>query len=139
MIKNYARQRNIIFEYFTKQNTTVAMYMFTGRAPTKIKKGGGLLLAFGAAMAAMMAQAFMGKVALIAGKALVVAKVALAISAIIGLKKLFGSSGGESHQVVYATGGHEHGGWQGRAITSDHPEAHDIAYKEQKPENTGDE
>jgi CO/xanthine dehydrogenase Mo-binding subunit len=117
----------------------MTLYIFTGRRGKK--KGGGLLIAAGAAMAAMMAQAFMGKVALIAGKALVIAKVALAISAIIGLKKLFGSGGGggESHQVVYATGGHEHGGWQGRAFTSDHLQAHDIAYKAQKPENTGDE
>jgi hypothetical protein len=112
--------------------------LFTGRRKGN-KKGGGLVMA-GAAMAAMMAQAFMGKIALIAGKALVVAKVALAISAIIGLKKLFGGSGGESsHQVVYATGGHEHGGWQGRTFSSDHPQAHDIAYNAQKPENTGDE
>jgi CO/xanthine dehydrogenase Mo-binding subunit len=116
----------------------MTLYMFTGRKDST-KKGGGILLAAGAAMAAMMAQAFMGKVALIAGKALVIAKVALAISAIIGLKKLFSSSGGESHQVVYATGGHEHGGWQGRSFTSDHTQAHDIAYKAQKPENTGDE
>jgi hypothetical protein len=112
--------------------------MFTGRA--KKKKGGALLAAAGAGMAAMVAQAFMGKVALIAGKALLVAKVALVLSAIIGLKKLFGSSGtGESHQVVYATGGHEHGGWQGRAFTLDQSQAHDIAYKAQKPENTGEE
>jgi hypothetical protein len=111
--------------------------MFTGR---RKKKGGAMLLAAGTAMAAMMAQVFMGKVALIAGKALLVAKVALVLSAIIGLKKLFGSSGGgESHQVVYATGGHEHGGWQGRALTSDLSQAHDIAYKAQKPENAGDE
>jgi hypothetical protein len=137
MNENYVTQSTIIFEYFTKQNTTVALYMFTGRKGPK--KGGGILLAAGAAMATMMAQAAMGKIALIAGKALVIAKVALAISAIIGLKKLFSSSGGESHQVVYATGGHDHGGWQGRAFTSDHPQAHDLAYKAQKPENTGDE
>jgi hypothetical protein len=113
--------------------------LFTGRKDYKPKKGGGVLLAAGAAMAAMMAQAMLGKIALIAGKALVVAKVALAISAIIGLKKLFSSSGGESHQVVYATGGHEHGGWQGRAFAPDLPQAHDMAYNAQKPENTGDE
>jgi hypothetical protein len=134
----------MICKYFTQQNTTMALYMFTGRKDSfggggGKKKGGGVLLAAGAAMAAMMAQAFMGKIALIAGKALVVAKVALAISAIIGLKKLFSGTSGESHQVVYATGGHEHGGWQGRAFTSDHPQAHDMAYNAQKPESTGDE
>jgi hypothetical protein len=137
MTKNYVRQSTIIVQYCMKQNTKMSLFMFAGRGKGK-KKGGGLLLA-GAAMAAMMAQAFMGKIALIAGKALVVAKVALAISAIIGLKKLFGGSSGESHQVVYAAGGHEHGGWQGRTFTSDHPQAHDIAYNAQKPENTGEE
>lgn len=111
--------------------------MFTGR---KRKKGGGYLLAAGAAMAAMMAQMFMGKIALIAGKALLVAKIALVLSAIVGLKKLFGSSGGgESHpQVVYASGGHEHGMWQGRGISSDPLLAHDMAYRAHKTENASD-
>jgi hypothetical protein len=111
--------------------------MFSGRK----KKKGGYLLAAGMAMAAMMAQMFMGKIALIAGKALLVAKIALVLSAIVGLKKLVGSSGGgESHpQVVYASGGHEHGGWQGRSIAaSGSSEAHEMAYKSQKPENTND-
>lgn len=111
--------------------------MFTGR---KKKKGGGYLLPVGMAMAAMMAQMFMGKIALIAGKALLVAKIALVLSAIVGLKKLVGSSGGgESHpQVVYASGGHDHGGWQGRSISPDTSQAHDMAYRSQKPENTND-
>ncbi|KDR19951.1 hypothetical protein L798_05229 [Zootermopsis nevadensis] len=111
--------------------------IFEGR---KRKKGGGYLLAAGAAMAAMMAQMFMGKIALIAGKALLVAKIALVLSAIVGLKKLFGSSGGgESHpQVVYASGGHEHGMWQGRGISSDPLLAHDMAYRAHKTENASD-
>lgn len=92
-------------------------------------------------MAAMMAQMFMGKIALIAGKALLVAKIALVLSAIIGLKKLVGSSGGgESHpQVVYASGGHDHGGWQGRSMSPPDPsQAHAMAYRSQKPENAND-
>lgn len=92
-------------------------------------------------MAAMLGQMFMGKIALIAGKALLVAKIALVLSAIVGLKKLVGSSGGgESHpQVVYATGGHEHGMWQGRSISSDPLEAHDMAYRAHKAENTSED
>jgi hypothetical protein len=114
----------------------INLCLFTGR---KKKKGAGLLLAGGMAMAAMMAQMFMSKIALIAGKALIVAKIALVLSAIVGLKKLFGGSGGgESHpQVVYATGGHEHG-WQGRSAVSDGLQAHDLAYRAHKVENTSD-
>lgn len=42
-----------------------------------------------------------GALALLAGKALIVSKLALALAAIIGLKKLLGGSsgGGESYQV----------------------------------------
>jgi hypothetical protein len=115
----------------------MAVCTFSGRR----KKKGGYLLAAGMAMAAMMAQMFMGKIALIAGKALLVAKIALVLSAIIGLKKLVGSSGGgESHpQVVYASGGQEHGGWQGRSMpASDAAQAHDLAYRSQKPEQKND-
>ncbi|PSN49213.1 hypothetical protein C0J52_16948 [Blattella germanica] len=115
--------------------------VFEGRK----KKKGGYLLAGGLAMAGMMAQAFMGKIALIAGKALLVAKIALVISAIVGLKKLVGGGGGggghDAHQVVYASGGHEHGGWSKRSLSSDPFESHDLAYRAHKTEinNSGDD
>ncbi|XP_069679303.1 uncharacterized protein [Periplaneta americana] len=110
--------------------------VFEGR---RRKKGHGLLMAGGLAAAGMMAQLFMGKIALIAGKALLVAKIALVLSAIVGLKKLLGGGGGggggESHQVVYASGGHEHGGWQRRSLSSDPLQAHDMAYRAHKNED----
>lgn len=40
-----------------------------------------------------------GALALLAGKALIVSKLALALAAIVGLKKLVGGGGGESYQV----------------------------------------
>ena len=92
-------------------------------------------------MAGMMAQAFMGKIALIAGKALLVAKIALVISGIVGLKKLVGGGGGgsghDSHQVVYATGGHEHG-WQ-RSFPDEPVDSHELAYNAQKPQNSSED
>ncbi|KAJ9577081.1 hypothetical protein L9F63_006361, partial [Diploptera punctata] len=111
--------------------------VFEGR---KKGKKGGYLMAGGLAMAGMMAQAFMGKIALIAGKALLVAKIALVISGIVGLKKLVGGGGGgghDSHQVVYATGGHEHG-WQ-RSFPDDSVDSHDLAYNAQKPVTFSDD
>lgn len=63
----------------------------------------------------------MGKIAFLAGTALLTAKIALVLSAIIGLKKL-ASGGGGGHEVIYATatehhgsgggGGSYGGGWQ---------------------------
>lgn len=68
----------------------------------------------------MMAQLAYGKIAFLAGTALLTAKMALVLSAIIGLKKLVSSGGG--HEVIYATasehggggggGGGGYGGWQ---------------------------
>lgn len=59
-------------------------------------------------------------------------KVALLLSAIIGLKKLVGGGGGghESHpQVVYAGSEHHGGGW-GRSSGP----AHTLAYSAYKPQ-----
>ncbi|XP_044727546.1 uncharacterized protein LOC123291247 [Chrysoperla carnea] len=86
-----------------------------GRGKKKDKYGG-MMLAGGLAMAGMMAQMAMGKIAFIAGTALLVAKMALLMSSIIGLKKLVGSSGGSEHVVVTAaapSSDHGHGGYGG--------------------------
>lgn len=60
----------------------------------------------------MMAQLAYGKIAFIAGTALLTAKMALVLSAIVGLKKLV-SSGGGGHEVIYATASEHHGGGGG--------------------------
>lgn len=83
------------------------------------------------AMGGMMVQLAMSKIALIAGKALLIGKIALLLSAVIGLKKLISSGQGDSHpQVVYATGGgeHSHGSW-GRRSMADENAAQDLAYR----------
>lgn len=70
----------------------------------------------GLAMAGMMAQMAMGKIAFMAGAALIIAKIALLMSTLIGLKKLVGSSGGSEHVVVTAaapSSDHGHSGYSG--------------------------
>ena len=61
----------------------------------------------------MMAQLAYGKIAFLAGTALLTAKIALVLSAIIGLKKLVSSQGGGGHEVIYATGAEHHGSYGG--------------------------
>lgn len=70
-----------------------------------------------------------GALALLAGKALIVSKLALVLASIIGIKKLVSSSAGHhesSHEVV-VSGGHGNGGW-GRNM--------DRAYKAHSPRNS---
>ncbi|XP_011197378.2 uncharacterized protein LOC105221929 [Bactrocera dorsalis] len=63
-----------------------------------------------------------GALAMLAGKALIVSKLALVLASIIGIKKLLSSNNKESHEVVVSSGGHS--GW-GRDM--------DLAYSGWKP------
>uniref|UniRef100_A0A182Q8N1 Uncharacterized protein n=1 Tax=Anopheles farauti TaxID=69004 RepID=A0A182Q8N1_9DIPT len=131
-----------------------------GEARGKKKKAakilGPLLLAV-ALKAAALLPLLLGAIALIAGKALLIGKIALVLSAIIGLKKLLSqekhvtyevvahphhsTSHTSSHGDAYSLGGSYgggdvggysassgHGGW-GRSIQ----DAQDVAYSAQKP------
>ncbi|GAB1865649.1 Osiris 16 [Camponotus japonicus] len=109
---------NKFYEYLSSRSVklTIPGNAFEGRK----KKGRfGYLIVAGAVLAGMMAQLAYGKIAFLAGTALLTAKMALVLSAIVGLKKLF-SSGGGGHEVIYATasehggggGGGGYGGWQ---------------------------
>jgi hypothetical protein len=62
-----------------------------------------------------------GALALLAGKALIVSKLALALASIIGIKKLIQSGHHHegAHEVV-VSGGHSGGGW-GRNLNQDLP------------------
>ncbi|XP_008548244.1 uncharacterized protein LOC103571747 [Microplitis demolitor] len=92
---------------------TIPGGVIEGRGKKKEKGGyGGALLMGGMAMAGVMAQLAYAKIAFIAGTALLTAKIALVLSAIIGLKKLVSSSGG-GHEVIYATASDPHGGYGG--------------------------
>ncbi|KPJ20267.1 hypothetical protein RR48_04865 [Papilio machaon] len=82
------------------------------------------LLAIPLLIGGMMVPIAFGALALLAGKALIVSKLALVLAGIIGLKKLLSSSsGGEAHEVVVSAG-HGGSGWS-RSLDN----AHDLAYK----------
>lgn len=85
----------------------------------KVAKVLGPLLAAAALKAAFLGKIALAGIALIAGKALMIGKIALVLSAIIGLKKLLGSSGGK--HVTYEVVAHpQH--------TSSHVSSHESAY-----------
>lgn len=90
-----------------------------------------MMLMGGLAMAGMMAQMFMGKVAFMSMAALMISKMALLLASVVGLKKLVGSSGGSDSHVVYTSGGgdigHGHGGWHRSLSPED--EAAVLAYR----------
>ncbi|XP_068977895.1 uncharacterized protein [Bombus flavifrons] len=104
---------NKFYEYITSRNVklTIPGDAFQGRK--KKDKGYGALMMGALAVGAMMAQLAYAKIAFLAGTALLTAKIALVLSAIIGLKKLVSSQGGGGHEVIYATGGEHHGGGYG--------------------------
>ncbi|BFF92974.1 uncharacterized protein DMAD_10913 [Drosophila madeirensis] len=96
-------------------------------------------------------------IAIVAGKALIVGKIALIISAIIGLKKLVGQDGGErttyeivkhpqvqqshtyssSHQGEYDSGGHDSGGGSYHRSIDEEMMMQDKAYQAWMPHNAG--
>ncbi|KAG6795108.1 hypothetical protein HZU73_09558 [Apis mellifera caucasica] len=104
---------NKFHEYISSRNVklTIPGDAFQGRK--KKDKGYGALIMGAMAVGAMMAQLAYGKIAFIAGTALLTAKIALVLSAIIGLKKLVSSHGGGGHEVIYATGSEHHGSYGG--------------------------
>lgn len=92
-----------------------------------MKKMMGMMMAgFAMKMAAMIPIAIAG-LFLLAGKALITAKIALLLAGIIGLKKLLSQKGGhESHSSGWQSGGGG-GGWDRRSIEErDH--AQSLAY-----------
>ncbi|XP_066582092.1 uncharacterized protein [Prorops nasuta] len=99
-----------LHEYLSSRSIQLTIPGDTFEGRKKKEKYGGLMLG-GLAIAGMMAQLAYGKIAFLAGTALLTAKIALVLSAIIGLKKLV-SSGGGGHEVIYATAS-EHGGYGG--------------------------
>lgn len=69
------------------------------------------MLAIPVLVIGMMVPLAFGALALLAGKALIVSKLALVLAGIIGLKKLLSSNGnGEGHEVVVSSG-HSSSGW----------------------------
>nr|XP_012145798.1 PREDICTED: uncharacterized protein LOC100882047 [Megachile rotundata] len=93
----------------------------------KKKKNMSGLLAIPLLIGGTLVPLALGALALLAGKALIVSKLALVLASIIGLKKLVSGSGG-GHEVVQVAGGHGSSGWA--------RSSHDLAYSAYKPAST---
>lgn len=102
---------------------------FSEEARRKKNKGGGLLL-IPLILGGTLVPLALGALALLAGKALIVSKLALVLAGIIGLKKLLSGSGGHEsgHEVVVAGG---HGSGWGRSYEKQ--EAQNLAYSAYAP------
>lgn len=95
----------------------------------KKKKGSYGLLLLPLILGGTLIPLALGALALLAGKALIVSKLALVLAGIIGIKKLLGGGGGhDSGHVEVISGGHS--GW-GRAYTKE--EAQNLAYNAYAP------
>ncbi|KAF7987584.1 hypothetical protein HCN44_003447 [Aphidius gifuensis] len=90
----------------------------------KKKKNMGGLLAIPLLIGGTLVPLALGALALLAGKALIVSKLALVLASIIGLKKLVSSHESHGHEVVQV-GGHGGSGWA--------RSAQDLAYSAYKP------
>ncbi|XP_062124099.1 uncharacterized protein LOC133837379 [Drosophila sulfurigaster albostrigata] len=91
----------------------------------KDKKGSGAYIMIPLLLGGTIVPIAYGALAMLAGKALIVSKLALVLASIIGIKKLLSGGGGgkeSSHEVVVSSGGHS--GW-GRDF--------DVAYSGWKP------
>ncbi|KAJ8930501.1 hypothetical protein NQ314_016693 [Rhamnusium bicolor] len=102
---------------------------------------GGMMMGIAAKMAAMIPVAIAG-LFLLAGKALITAKIALLLSGIIAIKKLFGSKqsggggSGGGHGHGWQSSGHGGGGWQSGGGGWDKrsiDEPQQLAYKAYSP------
>ncbi|CAH1154270.1 unnamed protein product [Phaedon cochleariae] len=108
-----------------------------GRKRKGGKKGGssGLLL-LPLILGGTLIPLALGALALLAGKALIVSKLALVLAGIIGIKKLLsggGSSGHDASHVEVYGGGHSGSGW-GRSYEKE--EAQKLAYSAYEPKSS---
>ncbi|KAK2579925.1 hypothetical protein KPH14_007605 [Odynerus spinipes] len=98
---------------------------FSEEGRRKKNKMGGLL-AIPLLIGGTLVPLALGALALLAGKALIVSKLALVLASIIGLKKLVSGGHDHGHEVVQvAAGGHGSSGWA--------RSSHELAYSAYKP------
>jgi hypothetical protein len=98
----------------------------SGRGKQKNKKGSGLLL-IPLFMAGTLVPIALAGLALLAGKALIISKLALVLAGIIGLKKLLGGSGhGHHHESTYQV-------VSGHAASRSLQDPHLLAYRSYAP------
>ena len=97
----------------------------------KMKKQGGMMMMMGMGMMAMMMKMALTKVTMMAGTALMTAKIALVISVIMALKKIL-SSPAKSEVVV--TSNSDHGSQWHRSLVKD-DDTSDLPYRAHNPNN----
>ncbi|XP_066146302.1 uncharacterized protein Osi8 [Euwallacea fornicatus] len=103
-----------------------------GRGKKGGKKGGAMML-LPLILGGTLVPLALGALALLAGKALIVSKLALVLAGIIGLKKLLSGQSGHhesGHVEVVSAGGHHGSGW-GRSYDTE--EANRLAYQAYEP------
>ncbi|XP_050437154.1 uncharacterized protein LOC126843585 [Adelges cooleyi] len=119
-VVNFFKTRNVQFKLLDEQ----PRLMGDGRKKNN-KYNSLLMMPF--MMGGMTIPLAFGTLALLAGKALIIAKLALVLSAIIGLKKLFGDHG-SSHEYVSHGGSHYRRSLPGEALA-----ASNMAYSSYMP------
>lgn len=101
------------------------------------KMMGMMMMGFMMKMATMVPVAIAG-LYILAGKALIVSKIALLLASIIGLKKLMSSKQGGGGGGGWSSGGGSSGGWSQSGGSGGWDkrsyESHDLVYGGQKPE-----
>ncbi|XP_077287702.1 uncharacterized protein LOC143912294 [Arctopsyche grandis] len=88
-------------------------------------KGGAMFMYMAMGLATVLGQVFLGKIALISGAALMIAKISLLLALLTAVKKLSGGGGGGGggEHVVYAAKDEHGGGWQRSGM------AQEMAYR----------
>lgn len=105
---------------------------------------GMMMMGFAMKMAAMVPVAIAG-LYLLAGKALIISKIALLLAGIIGIKKLLSSKQSSGSSSGWSAGGSSGGGWQSSGASGGHGggggwdrrsiEAQSLAYNGYAPKN----
>ncbi|XP_017103609.2 uncharacterized protein Osi8 [Drosophila bipectinata] len=118
-VGNFLQDHTLQIKFDSEANTV------EGRKK-KEKKGHGAMIMIPLLLGGTIVPLAYGALAMLAGKALIVSKLALVLASIIGIKKLLSGGGGgkDSHEVVVSSGSHS--GW-GRELDAS------MAYSGWKP------
>ncbi|XP_026812420.1 uncharacterized protein LOC113553334 [Rhopalosiphum maidis] len=122
-VMNFFKSRSLQFKLLDNESREM------GDGRKKSNKYNSLLM-YPFMMGGMTIPLAFGVLALLAGKALIIAKLALALSAIVGLKKLFSDQGGSSHEYITHGGS---GGHYRRSLPGEPISASNMAYSSYMP------
>ncbi|XP_053953266.1 uncharacterized protein LOC128860057 [Anastrepha ludens] len=124
LLENFTLQ--VKFPYMQGAASNTDEIVSEGRKKKDKKGGGGAYIMIPLLLGGTFIPIAYGALAMLAGKALIVSKLALVLASIIGIKKLLSGNNKDSHEVVVSSGGHS--GW-GRDM--------DLAYSGWKPGKEG--